>query len=219
MYQRLIRPILFRLDAERTHDLSIATCEWIGRSPALCAALRRMTAFDHPMLRTRVAGIEFANPTGPGGGVRQEWSGHPGVGALGFGHVEIGSVSGWPSVGNPRPRLFRLPQEQAIVVYYGVPNEGAASVAHRLRGQSLGVPVGINLVKTNDPARPACDEEVFTDFSRSLTELGDCGSYLVLSLSCPNSPGDRDFFDDTAKIDLLLTQVAVSSPRRPSSSS
>jgi dihydroorotate dehydrogenase (fumarate)/dihydroorotate dehydrogenase len=167
------------------------------------------------VLRARVAGIEFANPLGLAAGYDKNGRAVRALAALGFGHVEIGSISGWPSSGNPRPRLFRLPQEQAIVVHYGVPNEGAAAVAQRLRGRSFSVPVGINLVKTNDPARPACDEEVFNDFARSLAELKDCGSYLVLSLSCPNSPGDRDFFDDTGKIDLLLARVASLHPGRP----
>ncbi len=76
------------------------------------------------------------------------------LGALGFGHLEIGSVSADASDGNPKPRLFRIPQDEGIVVAYGVPNDGASVVRERLTGPRR-VPVGVNLVKTNDPARPA----------------------------------------------------------------
>ena len=103
-----------------------------------------------------MAGLRFASPLGLAAGFDKSARAVPALAALGFGHVEIGSVSADPSAGNPRPRLFRLPDERAIVVHYGVPNDGAARVAERLARGGAAVPVGINVVSTNrgGEARP-----------------------------------------------------------------
>jgi dihydroorotate dehydrogenase (fumarate)/dihydroorotate dehydrogenase len=136
------------------------------------------------------------------------------LGALGFGHLEIGSVSADASDGNPKPRLFRVPQDEAIVVAYGVPNEGAEAVRDRLAGPRR-VPVGVNLVKTNDPAKPAAGPEVYEDYAASFSVLQDRADYIALNLSCPNSAADRDFFDELPRIDALLQRLAACDPRVP----
>jgi len=134
---------------------------------------------------------------------------------MGFGHVEIGSVSAWPSDGNPKPRLFRIPQDRGIVVSYGVPNEGAEAVRRRLDRLRPTVAVGVNLVKTNDPARPAVAPDVYEDYAASFAALQDRAHYVALNLSCPNSAADRDFFDDLPRIDALLARLAACDPRVP----
>src|SRR5918994_176127 len=121
LYEDAVRPLLFRLDPERAHELTLRASELSGRSTITRRVARRALGVRDP---------------------------------LGFGHVEIGSVSAYPSDGNPRPRLFRIPQDRGIVVSYGVPNEGADAVKRRLDGHRPTVAVGVNLVKTNDPARP-----------------------------------------------------------------
>jgi dihydroorotate dehydrogenase (fumarate)/dihydroorotate dehydrogenase len=137
------------------------------------------------------------------------------LGAMGFGHVEIGSVSAYPSDGNPKPRLFRLPQDRGIVVSYGVPNEGAQAVRRRLDAYRPTVAIGVNLVKTNDPARPAVEPDVYEDYAASFTALQDRAHYVALNLSCPNAAADRDFFDETSRIDALLQRLAACDPRVP----
>ena len=137
------------------------------------------------------------------------------LGSLGFGHVEIGSVSAQPSDGNPRPRLFRIPEDRGIVVAYGVPNEGADAVAARLAGSRVRARLGVNLVKTNDPARPAVEPDVYEDYAASLARLQDRADYVALNLSCPNSAADRDFFDDLPRIDRLLAALGEVGVRRP----
>jgi dihydroorotate dehydrogenase (fumarate)/dihydroorotate dehydrogenase len=134
---------------------------------------------------------------------------------MGFGHVEIGSVSAFVSHGNPRPRLFRIPQDKGIIVYYGVPNEGADAVRQRMHGQRYAVPVGINLVKTNNHARPAVEPDVYEDYAQAFDRLQDCSAYMTLNMSCPNSPGDRDFLDDLPRMQKLLKHVAKVLPRKP----
>ena len=221
MYETVVRPLLFRLDAERAHDLAMRASELGGRS----GLTRRIAHRDVRGARPAAAddaspASRFANPLGLAAGFDKNGRAAPMLGALGFGHVEIGSVSAHPSDGNPRPRLFRIPEDRGIVVAYGVPNEGADAVAARLAGSRVRARVGVNLVKTNDPARPAVEPDVYEDYAASLARLQDRADYVALNLSCPNSAADRDFFDDLPRIDGCSPRSARSaSAGRCSSSS
>jgi dihydroorotate dehydrogenase len=215
LYEAAVRPLLFRLDPERAHDLAVRASELSGRSALTRRATRRALRVPDPRLRTSFAGMELENPLGLAAGFDKNGRAIGLMAALGFGHVEIGSVSAWPSDGNPRPRLFRIPQEGGIVVSYGVPNDGADVVRERLAGPRPPVALGINLVKTNDPARPAVAPGVYEDYARSFALLQDRASYVALNLSCPNSAADRDFFDELPRIDALLTRLAGCDPRVP----
>jgi dihydroorotate dehydrogenase len=215
VYETVVRPLLFRLDAERAHDLAMRASELGGRSGLTRRIAHRTFAVSDPRLHTTVAGLAFANPLGLAAGFDKNGRAAPMLGALGFGHVEIGSVSAHPSDGNPRPRLFRIPDDRGIVVAYGVPNEGADAVAARLAGSRVRARVGVNLVKTNDPARPAVEPDVYEDYAASLARLQDRADYVALNLSCPNSAADRDFFDDLPRIDRLLAALGEVGVRRP----
>ena len=210
-----MRPLLFRLDPERAHDLAMRASELGGRSGLTRRIAHRTFAVSDPRLETTVAGLRYANPLGLAAGFDKNGRAAPMLGSLGFGHVEIGSVSAHPSAGNPRPRLFRIPEDRGIVVAYGVPNEGADAVAERLAGSRVRARLGINLVKTNDPARPAVEPDVHDDYAASFARLQDRADYVALNLSCPNSAGDRDFFDDLPRIDTLLRALAQVGVRRP----
>ena len=215
LYEAAVRPLLFRLDAERAHDLALRASELSGRSALTRRAARRACAVRDPRLRTSLAGIPLANPLGLAAGFDKNGRAVAMLGAMGFGHVEIGSVSAHPSDGNPRPRLFRIPQDRGIVVCYGVPNEGAAAVRERLDGRPRTAALGVNLVKTNDPARPAVEPDVYEDYAASFALLQDRAEYVALNLSCPNSAADRDFFDELPRIDALLERLAACAPRVP----
>jgi dihydroorotate dehydrogenase len=176
---------------------------------------RRAYSVRDPRLRTTLAGIPLENPLGLAAGFDKNGRALGMLGAVGFGHVEIGSVSAWPSDGNPRPRLFRIPEDRGIVVSYGVPNDGAEAVRRRLDAYRPPVAVGVNLVKTNDPARPAVVPDVYEDYAASFALLQDRADYVALNLSCPNSPADRDFFDELPRIDALLARLAQCEPHVP----
>ena len=214
VYESAVRPLLFRLDAERAHNLTLRASEIGGRSAVVRRAAGRAFTVRDPRLETTLAGIPLANPIGLAAGFDKNARAIGMLGALGFGHLEIGSVSADASDGNPKPRLFRIPQDRGIVVAYGVPNDGAAVVRERLDGPRR-VPVGLNLVKTNDPARPAAGPEVYEDYAASFRALQDRSDYVALNLSCPNSAADRDFFDELPRIDALLTQLAACDPHVP----
>jgi dihydroorotate dehydrogenase len=212
---RALRPLLFRLDPERAHELTLRASELTGRSPLARRVARRAYAVRDPRLRTSLAGIPLDNPLGLAAGFDKNGRALGMLGAMGFGHVEIGSVSAWPSDGNPRPRLFRIPEDRGIVVSYGVPNDGADAVRRRLDAYSPPVALGVNLVKTNDPARPAVAPDVYEDYAASFARLQDAADYVALNLSCPNSAADRDFFDELPRIDALLSRLADLEPRVP----
>jgi dihydroorotate dehydrogenase len=215
VYESALRPLLFRLDPERAHDLTLRASELSGRSSLTRRIARSACEVRDPRLRTTLAGIPLENPLGLAAGFDKNGRALGMLGAMGFGHVEIGSVSAWPSDGNPRPRLFRIPEDRGIVVSYGVPNEGADAVRRRLDAYRPPVALGVNLVKTNDPGRPAVEPDVYEDYAASFALLQDRAEYVALNLSCPNSAADRDFFDELPRIDALLSRLAELQPRVP----
>jgi dihydroorotate dehydrogenase len=215
LYESALRPLLFRLDPERAHNLTLRASELSGRSVLTRRATRRIYGVRDPRLRTTLTGIPLENPLGLAAGFDKNGRAVGMLGAMGFGHLEIGSVSAWPSDGNPKPRLFRIPQDRGIVVSYGVPNEGAEAVRRRLDAHRPPVALGVNLVKTNDPARPAVAPDVYEDYAASFALLQDRADYVALNLSCPNSAADRDFFDELPRIDALLERLSACGPRVP----
>jgi len=215
VYRRLVRPVLFRMDPERAHDLAVRAGELASRSRLLCRAVATLDA--DPRLAVEVAGLRFPTPLGLAAGLDKSARAVPLLSVLGFGHVEIGSVSADPSAGNPRPRLFRLPDERAIAVAYGVPNDGAERVAARLAGGRPPVPVGINVVSTNRGAATAVepDAAVIGDYVASVVALQDHGDYVCLNLSCPNTRDGRGFFADRRRLRALLDELGAAGMRRP----
>src|SRR3954452_18917403 len=132
VYESAVRPLLFRLDGERAHNLALRASELSGRSSLIRRAAGRAFRYRDPRLETSLAGLELSNPLGLAAGFDKNARAIAMLGTLGFGHLEIGSVSADASDGNPRPRLFRIPEDEGIVVAYGVPNDGAGAVRERL---------------------------------------------------------------------------------------
>lgn len=209
-YHLLIRPLLFRLDAELVHHGTVELCRWLGAIPGLPSLTRSIFEFRDAALQTEVAGLQFSNPLGLAAGWDKNGRALRMLNSLGFGFAEIGSVSSRPSNGNARPRLFRLPQDRAIIVNYGLPNDGALAVAARLQSRAHRGPLGINIVKTNDgPDAPVCsDDAILADYEQSVRLLHEHANYLSLNLSCPNAKGGKDFFAQPANITRLLERLA-----------
>ena len=206
-YQSLLRPLLFRFDAETMHHATLSACAVLG--PA-----RRVTqsvlGFSHPRLAVNVDGLRFPGPVGLGGGFDKNGIAVRTLGAIGFGSIEVGSVSAAPSSGNAgRPRLFRLPDDDALLVNYGVPNDGAAAVARRLRDARLAVPLGVSIVETNT-GRSSPLEAVIEEFRSAIGTLAPVADYIALNLQCPNS-GTAPFADP-AGLDALLSALDVQCP-------
>jgi len=200
---RAARPLLFRLDAERAHALVL-------RSLGLCEALARrvdgIRPDTYPALAQTLWNLDFANPVGLAAGFDKA-ARLPHVWPLfGFGFAELGTVTALPQPGNPRPRLFRLPQDGALINRLGFNNPGADSVARDL-GRSLAhrravIPLGINIGKS----RATPPEGIVADYLQSLRTLFPFAAYIVVNVSSPNTPGLRDLQGKNA-LDALLTAV------------
>jgi dihydroorotate dehydrogenase len=192
LYERVARPLLFRRDAEAAHEGALrvlaATAPALGRLGRLSASPRT------------VFGVAFPNPVGLAAGMDKDGRALRAWPALGFGFVEVGTVTLLAQPGNPRPRLFRLPASTAIVNRMGFNNAGAAALAARLdRLGRLPVPLGISLGKSRAaPLSAAVD-----DYVGSLKLLGRYGDYFAVNISSPNTPGLRSLQDRAALADLL----------------
>jgi dihydroorotate dehydrogenase len=210
IYSRFIRPLFFCFDAECMHKASIRSAALTGAVPPIRTIVSSLCCFSDPVLETDVAGIKFPNPVGLAAGYDKDGIGVRGLYALGFGHIEIGSVSCDFSPGNPKPRLFRLPVDRAVVVNYGLPSQGAEAVAARLAKTERVRPLGINIVKTNrgQNAPPEDAEEIIDDYTRSASILKDLGEYLCLNLSCPNTKDGGEFFGERSHVIRLLTALS-----------
>ena len=188
MLFRLARPALFALDAERAHRLTIA---------ALAAAPVLRPARTGP-LAVEVAGLRFPNPVGLAAGFDKDARAPDGALGLGFGFVEVGSITPQPQPGNPRPRLFRLPEDRAVINRMGFNNGGAAAAVERLkaRGGRPGI-VGVNIGANKDSA-----DRIF-DYASMTRAMAPLASYLAVNISSPNTPGLRALQDQGPLRDLL----------------
>jgi dihydroorotate dehydrogenase len=187
---RHLKPFLFRLDPEQAHHLAMQASAVAGSIPAVRAfAQHRWGTMQDPRLVTDVAGITFPNPVGLGAGYDKSGEGIALLSRMGFGFLEIGSVSRWPSAGNPaRPRVFRLPADEAVIVNYGVPNDGAEIVAQRVARADSAVPLGVNIVETNT-GRPADPAEVIAELAAAAATFAPLARFLAISAECANAPG------------------------------
>jgi dihydroorotate dehydrogenase len=200
---RFLRPLLFRLDAERAHSISMQAAELVQAvAPSM---VEPQYGYEDERLKQRLWGIEFPNPVGLAAGVDKNAKLVPFWEAVGFGFIEVGSVSAMAADGNPRPRAFRLPKDQALLNRMGLNNEGAAAVAERLEeGRTDRTrPLGINLAKTHDPG--VMGDAALEDFRESFRLLASQASYVVLNVSCPNTEDGQTFEHPQALDDLLTT--------------
>ena len=199
MPYRLLRPLLFTLPAERAHHLGAAALSAALSTSRARALARSRYHVDDPALRVERFGVRFANPVGLAAGFDKGGEWFNALGALGFGFVEIGTVTALAQPGNPHPRLFRLPADRALLNRMGFNNPGAEVVAARLARTPAETVLGINLGKS----RAAPLEEAATDYLRSLELLEPYAAYLVVNVSSPNTPGLRQL-QDAAPLRALL---------------
>ncbi|MBD8545273.1 quinone-dependent dihydroorotate dehydrogenase [Sphingomonas sp. CFBP 8760] len=186
-------PALFALDAERAHLLTVRALKAWGRIGAPLG--RAPDAF--PRLASRVAGIDFANPVGLAAGVDKNGEAIAGFFGLGFGAVEIGTLTPRPQPGNPTPRLFRLVEDRAVVNRYGFNNDGLTTgLAHAKAAKRSGV-LGINVGANKDSA------DRIGDYALGVAGAAPVADYVTINISSPNTPGLRDLQSGAALRDLL----------------
>lgn len=192
----LLKPFLFKLDPETAHNL-VKSSRFLIPSPLL----RKLTSVKSPRLECQIGSTLLKNPIGLAAGFDKNGEVVDFMGALGFGFVEIGSVTAHPCKGNPKPRIFRLPEEESLINHMGLPNWGASIIAYRLHWHRPKTPIGISVAKTPGPS------DGIDDYVESFRKLASLGSYTVLNLSCPNS-GEEATFENPRLFLKLATAIA-----------
>ncbi|MEU3138155.1 quinone-dependent dihydroorotate dehydrogenase [Nocardiopsis alba] len=189
-YQILFSSVLRHMDAEKVHKLSFAALRGVTAVPGVSEAMTRVLGPREPELTVHALGREFPGPLGLAAGFDKNAESPRGLAALGFGFVEVGTVTAHPQPGNPRPRLARLVADRAIVNRMGFNNEGSALVAERLHHDRdrEGPVVGVNIGKT----KVTPEEEAPADYALSALRLAPYSDYMVINVSSPNTPGLRD---------------------------
>jgi len=188
MYRFLYRVVLRRVPAEAAHRAASGLIRVFGWAPGLAWVFRRWLGPRDPVLRVRALGLEFPGPLGLAAGFDKDARTVRGLGALGFGFVEVGTVTARAQPGNDRPRMFRLTADRALVNRMGFNNEGAAAAAARLRRRRGGVIVGVNIGKT----KMVTEDEAAADYAASARAVAGVADYVVVNVSSPNTPGLRD---------------------------
>lgn len=216
-YERLLKPLLFQIQPETAHHLAMAA---LRNAPRALLELLHRSARE-PQLAREVFGLKFPNPIGLAAGFDKNAVALPAWEALGFGFVEAGTITNAPQPGNPKPRIFRIPEKEALINRMGFNNHGANTVAMRLRGLRASgrwprIPVGINLGKSK--ITPL--ENAASDYLASFEKLFSLGDYFVLNVSSPNTPGLRKLQDKPALDELLRAvrtkNAELSTGREPS---
>lgn len=191
----MIRKGLFALEAERAHGVTIAALEAWGRTGAPLGG-------EPPSLPIRVAGLDFPNPVGLAAGVDKDARAVAAWHALGFGSVEAGTLTPLPQPGNPRPRIFRLPEDRGVINRLGFNNGGLAAGLARVPAKRRGV-LGINVGANKDAA------DRIADYVTGVTRAAPLADYVTINISSPNTPGLRDLQQGAALDELLVACVAA----------
>jgi len=211
-YERIVRPLLFSLDPETAHHFAINCLRAASHLDPILGALK---IFQPPPKLKNLFGLDFRNPVGLAAGFDKNGVAIPAWAALGFGFIEIGTVTAKPQPGNPKPRIFRFPKQGALINRLGFNNDGAEVVAKRLEnlrqsGRWPAVPVGINIGKS----RTTPLENAANDYLHSFRCLHPLADYVTINVSSPNTPGLRDL-QSPEQLAMLLNTLRAENPAKP----
>ena len=210
IYRRLVRPLVFSIDPERAHELTMGA---LARGHPLIRLVPRLRVED-PRLEQTLMGIRFPNPVGLAAGFDKRARAVPAWAALGFGFAEIGTVTALAQPGSDRPRILRLPRDRAIVNRLGFNNDGAERTAETLarwkrRGSLNAIPLGVNIGKS----KVASLGDALADYRASFERLRPYADYVAVNVSSPNTPGLRRLQDKDRLRELLSGLAAVDRAR------
>ncbi len=214
---RLLKPLLFRMAPERAHYLTVQGLAATLSLPGVNDLFRKQYSFHHESLKRTVFGLPFTNPVGLAAGFDKDGKYYRDMSSLGFGFLELGTVTPRPQGGNPAPRLFRLPADRALINRMGFNNEGVEALARRLLrdGRPEQVILGGNIGKNKDTP----NESAASDYVKCFEKLFPMVDYFVVNVSSPNTPNLRELQDREPLTQLLTTlqelnhKLTRSSPR------
>ncbi len=213
VYRHLLKPAFFARDPETVHDRMTAAGARLGRHRLGRKITGSLFDYEHPALEQEILGIRFRNPVGLSAGFDKDARLTDILHSVGFGFVEVGSVTGKKCPGNPKPRLWRLPESRSLAVYYGLKNDGCEDISGRLSGKRFAIPVGVSVAMTN------CSENLdlenaLKDYEHAFRTMEPVGSYLTINISCPNAQGGQPFIrpENLEKLLARLDRIPTGKP-------
>jgi dihydroorotate dehydrogenase len=212
MYKQFLKPLLFKQDPEKAHYFTFDLLKF-GLGNALGKSISKgIYDFNHPKLEKKLFGLTFKNPVGLAAGLDKDAKAYNELAALGFGFIEIGTLTPKPQPGNDKPRLFRLPNDEAIINRMGFNNEGVDAAVERLKKRKTKVIIGGNIGKN----KLTPNEDAIRDYEYCFKALFDVVDYFVVNVSSPNTPNLRELQDKKPLTDLLnhLQEINNSKPAR-----
>ena len=206
MYNQ-IKQLVFKLDPETAHNLAHGGLIALQNVPYGLDLLAKFTDYTSSRFVQNLWGLEFKNPVGLAAGFDKNAKVADGMSALGFGFLELGSVTFHPNEGNDKPRLFRLPKDEALINRLGLNNEGPYKFLENLNRSKAKIPKLVSISKTNDPSLTG--EQAIRDFCESYRILGSLNKIVVINLSCPNTKDGKTFEDEKSLTSLLESLMQV----------
>lgn len=207
-YSWVMKPIFFRRDPEDMHNQMVSTGANLGRSAFWRSIIRFWFDYDHPMLRTNLAGVDLKNPIGLAAGFDKEGVLTGILGDVGFGFQAIGSVTGAMTPGNPKPRLWRLPKSKSLVVHFGLKSSGSEQVAKRLATAPKRLPISLSIAKANIPGTDDVSAGI-ADYVMAARNMHPYASQWEINISCPNTSGGEPFAEADHLDQLLAALMPV----------
>lgn len=214
MYRLIIKPLLFSLQPETAHHIAFRLLKLASFIPGMNTLMRSMFQISDKRLEREIFGIRFPNPVGLAAGFDKDAKAIDGLGNLGFGFVEVGTLTPKGQSGNDKPRLFRLPKDKALINRMGFNNEGMGAAVSRLKKRKSNIIVGGNIGKN----KVTPNEDAYNDYELCLDTLYDFVDYFVINISSPNTPGLRELQEKEPLKKLLRglkNRVSSKSTRKP----
>ena len=209
-YKKVIRPILFLFPPEAVHRFAAWWGNLVGSLPMVGLIIRRQLLVNDKRLQVTLKGMNFDNPIGLGAGFDKDGRYTHLAEMVGFGFMEIGSITSLPYEGNPKPRLRRMKKNNSIIVNYGLKGLGADKVHKHLENKSFKIPTGISVAKSNLPE--VTGEKATDDYTNVFELFQNVGNYYTINVSCPNTY-DGMPFTDPDKLEKLLSKLLSSKER------
>ena len=205
IYQNITKKILFKIDPEKVHDKVLLLGRILGSNYLTKSITKSLFFYSNSKLFQEIKGIKFNSPVGLVAGFDKDAYLTNILPNISFGFLEVGSITGEPCLGNSKPRLFRLKKSNALIINYGLKNQGCVKIANRLKNKAFKIPVGISIAKTN--CKETADTEVgIKDYVRAYKEFLNIGDYYTINISCPNAFGGQPF-TDKLRLNKLLEEI------------
>lgn len=206
LYKAAVRPLLFKLPADKAHDLTLDIAGFANRSRLICSTIKQIYCRDYPELRQNIWGLTFNSPVGVAAGFDKNGHTMHLMESMGFGFMEVGSITANASTGNPLPRSWRLPEDRSLINRLGLNNDGAKTVVKRLNNREAKFPIGVNIAKTHNP--DISGQAALDDYKFSLDLAKPVSDYITINISCPNTEEGKTF-EDPELLNQLLSYLNI----------